>query len=352
MAYSRGGYSGYHGRRTLNDLLKLIAAVLAVLVVLMLGLLFFGQDYLVYTDDGLRLDLPFLQEEEPELPEPGDISVVIQPQGEDKPEPEPEEPAMTALELPVEAVLDGTALDKLEEAGANALILEMKDQEGKLAWVSEQMGSYMEHVNGGDQEVNEALKRWNQGEVYTVARVCCFRDNTVPYYRRAMAIRSGQGNWRDELGLRWMDPASEETQDYLAALCGELAQLGFDEIVLEQCSFPIRGNRQTISEGVDPARYPQVMDQFLAQVERTLAAGETKLSIRIEREHLTGENGGLTSTTLNKSGRLWMERDGESPNLTVALVAAGITDAQERLVELTSDLSGEEEGPRAVLTGT
>ena len=56
-------FGGYRGRRTLTDILRIIAVVLAVAVALLLAGLFVLQDYLVYTDDGLRVELPFFQEE-------------------------------------------------------------------------------------------------------------------------------------------------------------------------------------------------------------------------------------------------------------------------------------------------
>lgn len=63
MGRSSGKYGGYRGRRTLTDILKIIAIVLGILVALVLAGLFLAQDYLVYTDEGLRLELPFLLEE-------------------------------------------------------------------------------------------------------------------------------------------------------------------------------------------------------------------------------------------------------------------------------------------------
>ena len=96
---------------------------------------------------------------------------------------------MAAVELPVQSVLDGTAAAELEQAGANALVLRMKDQEGALAWASGQELA-MSLELGAPAEVSEALRQWNAGSVYTVARVCCFRDNTVPYHRNSMALRA------------------------------------------------------------------------------------------------------------------------------------------------------------------
>lgn len=58
-------YNGYRGRSTANEKLRIIAALLAVLVVLALAALLLSQRYIVYSDDGLHLDIPFLQEDPP-----------------------------------------------------------------------------------------------------------------------------------------------------------------------------------------------------------------------------------------------------------------------------------------------
>ena len=361
MRRSGYGYSGYRGRRTANELLKLIALVLGVLVVLVVGGLMLGQEYIVFTDNGVRLDLPFFREDRPEEPDLGDVSVVVRPREPEKtepeeqpqPEPQPEETIMAAVELPVSAVLDGTATRRLEEAGANSLILEMKDREGHLAWRTEQPLAVQSSVPMGSGEVNEALRSWNQGEVYTVARVCCFRDNTLPYQRNDVALKATYGNWRDELGLRWLDPDSQSARDYLAGLCGELAQLGFDEIVLVSASFPFRGNLEAISAGGSFAGggYDAAMDSFLSQVREALAPYGTALSLETDREALTSGRSGLSGDILEPNvDRFWMAEDSQSPGLTEILAGLGIGEPEGRLVSLVPGLEGTENGPCGVLT--
>ena len=113
----RGGAGGYRGRRTLTDILKIIAVVLAVLVVLLTALLLAVQRFIVYTEDGIRVDLPFFQREEtpPSAPNRENISILEEPAGSGEPaDPVPEEPAdpapeetaetMSALQLPLQAL--------------------------------------------------------------------------------------------------------------------------------------------------------------------------------------------------------------------------------------------------------
>ena len=82
MGRRNGGYGGYRGRRTFHDILKWVAAILAVLVVILAGVLVFGQRYLVFRDQGVRLELPFLHQKDGQQSGPGDVSLEVRPQGD------------------------------------------------------------------------------------------------------------------------------------------------------------------------------------------------------------------------------------------------------------------------------
>lgn len=358
MSRFKNEYVGYRGRRTLKDILRLIAIILGILVLLMGAGLLFGQRYIVYTDDGLRVEWPFGEEKRPEPLEPGDVSVVVRPQeGHTPPEElleETEEMALSALELPLEVVLDGTARQQLDEAGANALILEMKGPEGLLNWQSEKPLAIQAKVNSERSEINARLEEWNRGDVYTIARVCCFRDNTMPYQRNAVALRAGYGNWRDELGLRWLDPDNADARAYLAQLCGELARLGFDEILLECCAFPTLGNREAIvqKDSFVTGQYAVTTEAFLNEVAGVLEPYDTVLAVRVERDSLTGADtlSGLTPAVLERCAhRLWMAEDGASPALLDLMSGAGIQEPDKRLVRVTSSLTDGADQAQAVL---
>lgn len=353
---------GYRGRRTVTDILKIIAIVLGALVVLAAAGAIYLQRYMVYTDEGVKLNLPpFLQAlrqgGEPDasasIPDPGDLSIDIQPAGSVSEPQQPEEPAGVALALPVSAVTDGTAAARLAEAGADMLVLEVKDQEGRLAWLSGRAEAARSKVNG-TQETTDALRQWNAGEVYTVARVCCFRDNAVPYYHNPLALRSGNGNWRDELGLRWLSPADEKAQDYIAGLCGELAQLGFDEIVLEHFAFPTQGRLERISKGRPdaPEERTAQLEALLTLAEQAAAPYGTKISLRAERDSLTGaeRDSGVTAQLLERYAyRIWMAEDGLLPAAPDLLEQTGISGGTDRLVSIVPAAAQESAIVQAVI---
>lgn len=60
----RGHYNGYRGRPGVREILKITVVLLAVLGVLTAAVLMYAQRYIVYTDDGIRLELPFFGGEE------------------------------------------------------------------------------------------------------------------------------------------------------------------------------------------------------------------------------------------------------------------------------------------------
>ena len=75
----RGHYDGYRGRSVTQTVLSVIVCILAVLVILSGALLLFGQRYLYYTADGVRLDVPFLTRQSEQAPDVDQVVVEILP---------------------------------------------------------------------------------------------------------------------------------------------------------------------------------------------------------------------------------------------------------------------------------
>ncbi len=72
---SRRRNTGYRGRTWARSALNIALCLLILLLVLGAGLLLLGQRYIVYTDDGIRLELPFFAQEQPD-PELGRVDVI------------------------------------------------------------------------------------------------------------------------------------------------------------------------------------------------------------------------------------------------------------------------------------
>ncbi len=358
MRRTKFDYRSYHGKRTVTDWLKRIALILAILAVLAVAFLLWGQKYFAYTDGGLRLTLPFLQQEAPKPVDPGQVDAVVE-----EPEPkedtshpvEPPRPekSTSAIAVPLSALLDGSAAALAEQAEANSVVVEMKDAKGRLGWQSEHPLAGAALPGAEVPEVNRQLSAWNQGDLYTIARLSCFQDESLGS-NMDHTIRTSSGyRWKDSSGLHWASPADQEVQNYLIELMVDLAQLGFDEIVLEHWGYPAQSNGPlgNIQAG---DQYPvgeldTVVTGFLAQASSALEPYDVRLSLAISPGQLTGDDPGtgLTLEALNTSiDRIWME--GIRTEVLTALNTSGVTRAEERLVSQCDTLDSKQPGAQAI----
>ena len=328
------GYESYRGRSKLQTALTAVAVILFVVLLLAVAFFFFAQQYIVYDDQGkAHLEFPFLQQAEatptPAQPsEPAIVVVTETPQPTPTPTPEP---IPAVVELPLSALTDGTAAQQVASAGGNAALFVMKGEDGALAWVSEQEMALGAGMNAAQEGINEAIAALNGGELYTVAKISLFKDLNTPYhYSEGNALRSQSGNWRAPGGCRWFSPASPAVRDYLTNICRELCELGFDEILLDNCAFPAEGHLEWIVEGelYDPNRLTQDLEDFCAQLREDLSDyPQVRISMTVSPAVLTlteGDRSGQTPELFSKyADRVYLPQPGEGEDWSEALARMG-----------------------------
>lgn len=351
---SQFDYHSYRGRTTVTDWLKRIALVLAVLVVILVAVLFFGQGSISYTDEGLRIHWPFSQQSDPQTPDPGNVTVIegdpaalpdSSQEGETTPPEEPQADASSILSVSLSSLLDGSAAQLAQEAGADGVVVTMKDDQGALGWQSQQALASALQDGVDSATVNAALTAWNEGDVYTVARLSCFRDEALGSNMDYTLRTSSDYRWRDSGDLHWATPSNEAVRSYLIGLMTELAQMGFDEIVLDHFGYPTQADGTLGNLGQSEDNYPAgaldgVITDFLAQAAQALEPYGTKLSLHASADVLTGADGsaGLTPAALNASvDRVWAS--GTRSDVLAALEGAGVDNAADRLVSLVDQLA-------------
>lgn len=335
------GYDSYRGRGGIRTFLKAVIALLIVVLILVVAAFIFLQKYMVYSDDGqARLELPWLQNVPVETAEPSapvtsqSVEVVTQ-EPDDQPTflPLTVEPTVKGAML-AESYLNGQTLPATATDGLTAAIFDMKGDDGLLRYASQLSVANSLRVNTQPESRNEAIKAVTAGEVPTVARVSCLRDNHVPRQDHSMSLRTASGNWMDADGNRWVNPSSEKTRAYLAGVCAELAELGFDEILLDNAGYPTGGRTASIKAGstYDPDHLDGAVGELYAQVQTALAAyPDVKLSIVVTPEALAGNQSGQTAELLGQyAQRVYVRTDDPAAlaQAQAALVAAGLSESQ------------------------
>ncbi len=297
------GYQSYRGRRAAST--KLIVAVLT-LILLAACMFLVIQRYASYTDDGqLHFNLPsFFQKEETEppaedksgdsqnQPEDPDVNLVISgPDGTSEPaeppvdtEPEPAAPEEVRL-LALETIpADNAALtETLATTGANGFVYHIRDNTGKVLYASP---TAADKASTGDETSNEALFRLCAGTDKAVARFNCFHDSyyAFTHMQEAAICQKTTYVWYDNHSYHWLDPSKEQARNYVIGLAMECADLGFDELLLEELCYPTSGKLEKIDYSGNTMGKTEALTLFLTELRAALEPYGTKLSLLLTEE--------------------------------------------------------------------
>jgi hypothetical protein len=132
-------------------------------------------------------------------------------------------------------------LDLIERTEANAMVIDVKETDGRLYHATDleaaaEVGAIRETPVFDLEELLPMLK---ERGIYTIARMVVMKDNTSAAARPELAVRnSATGEpWRDNIGGAWLDPSAPGVAEYIAAIAGDLAEKGFDEVQLDYIRF-------------------------------------------------------------------------------------------------------------------
>ena len=206
------------------------------------------------------------------------------------------------------------SLDQLADAqtladGYDGVILPMKTADGALGYVSALPLAADAGASSGDPDRNEVLRALNDTPgLYTVAQVSCLRDSALVREEPGLSLHRVSGSpWLDESRQGWLDPAQPQVQSYLIGLCRELAQLGFDEILLTDCGFPTQGDLDSL-RAVEEKE--ETLETFCRQLQGALADTPVTLSVRGQRDSVTADPvSGQTTALLATFGRVWTQAE-------------------------------------------
>ena len=263
MAY----YDRYRGsRRRRQNRIKTIFLVLLLLVVVGIAALFVLQETAIFTHDGFRF--PFSRQEEAPQQTPddgGDIKLEIQePQpgtlqpgtfADPLPEPLPEPvalPRTAAMLTDGHALLTDKAglLRQFSQRGLSQLAFVVKTPDG-ISLVDDDDVS-----DGVDPQSAFFSLELDSLEMGKIALISALRDNVRPrtgHRSSSLKLESGS-TWLDREYMAWFDPAGEDTLDCLLATIRACEAAGFEQVVLDNFSYPTAGKLELIDYGDAQAR--------------------------------------------------------------------------------------------------
>lgn len=244
----------YKGRRKYKVPLMILFFVLALLLVLTVGLFYGLQQFIVYDETGVHLQLVSPEaEENPEapaavIPTPDvsgmtvnivyrdpDFSQVSFEVGQER---DARESAFVSFRDASDGARLQTRLAELQEQGYTSFLLDLKTESGQLAWAS-MAPMALSFGTGGTMDYTETVAALHEQGMSVAARISVCADNLLAVRNWPLALRNSAGMpFADDNEVFWLDPYNRQVRLYIIDLMEELAAQGFDEIVLDDLWHP------------------------------------------------------------------------------------------------------------------
>lgn len=293
MARNTDGF--YRGKKKRKKSAVAITVVLLLLIAVAALLIYGPQKYIVITNDGLHLEIPFLSDgsktptdsDTPEKRSFEEVNAVVEIGETDYDSVEAVagerlEP-IKAKFVPFDSVTEeGIASAAADMGKADTLMLELKTEKGQLAYAS-QTDIARGYGTAGELDLGKVISSLHDDGIKVAVRLCCFVDDALASrYQKLALCTSGGKPFTDDSGS-WLDPTSSTVRGYIISLCRELDKLGVDEIVLSTVRLPDPGENSfafAVTNGLEQT--PQtVISGFAMKLTRSLSSLNAALSIQI-----------------------------------------------------------------------
>ena len=246
----------YRGKRKYSWIITLIVFFVVILILTAAWMFTYLQRFLVYDKDGLELVMP--SEQSSRLPASDgtpqhinvpkvDVEIVVDRTDYSSVETSAGEDLtpLHALLVPAKEITESN-LDYygLGIGDFNAVVLELKGADGFLRYKSGIPLAESYGVNG-DFDISAALGKLKSKDVYLIAQISALVDETMAVRNGPIALKNAvTGSPFQNSGGAWLDPYDDTVRTYLTDLMTELADLGFDEVLLTGLYCPDSENLQ------------------------------------------------------------------------------------------------------------
>lgn len=305
----------YRTKMRLKAGLKTTLIILAVLLVLdALAIIYLGR-YVVYGEDGVRIDFDrstgktvdpseLMRTEEASVPE---VELIYG-------DPKTNE---TGAELFSGYYIDTAMLQNPDEVlsalqaldGPCTVMIDLKSRSGSFYYSTGIEGAVTADSIDVSQ-VDEIVSYLRANGFTTIARVKSFCDTNFALEHISSGIPTSEtALWRDRNGYFWIDPEDELVIEYLKQIVAELSGKGFREIVLDEFYYPessqiLYTSEKTKTELVNDAA--QQLVRYFLNTNITISFGDPHPGFSVQSEsariYLSGVDGSGVSDALATYG--------------------------------------------------
>lgn len=174
-------------------------------------------------------------------------------------------------------------LKKIETTEINAIIVDVKNVKGNISYRTDftEANRIGASKHSTIRNIHHFLAELKSRNVYTIARICVFKDTRQAKHFPHRAIKtSGGAVWKDKHNSAWVDPYRKKSQDYTLTVAEDAAKAGFDEINFDYIRFPARVGLRYAKKNTQANRIAAI-EGFLKRAQERLRPYGTLISVDI-----------------------------------------------------------------------
>ena len=233
------------------------------------------------------------------------------------------------------AELFAAELDAAAQKGIERLVLEVKADDGTLAFSTATKIGKSTLLSGDDAVFNANLKLARESGYKIAFYLSCFKDNEAARRNQEYSARTeNKVIWLDGENVRWLSAYSEEARGYITALMKELVLFAPDEFILSNISFPVYGKTELIAYPDGGTGKSAILKSFIEEAQE--AAENIPLSAVYENykgDYL--RKSGQNAEDFTVFDKLYISREGG--RLSAPMRDAGVE--HEVIIPIQSDAS-------------
>ena len=176
-----------------------------------------------------------------------------------------------------------TAADALKADGYTAVMVELKYDNGKLAYKSEvaEAVEFGANPSVAALALDDIVDVLHNAGLYVTGRVCAFRDDLAAKGNSALALMNTAGFRYSDGASRWISVYTTAGQDYLLALLNEMEDAGVDEVMLRDFALPADAGTTAPKHEVSTGRF-ETVESFVKRISTECAGLSLNLEIDVE----------------------------------------------------------------------
>jgi hypothetical protein len=202
-------------------------------------------------------------------------------------------------------------LETAKSDGYDSVVIEMKDDEGKLLYKSSiDVVASDNEINTGTLTAEQIAKTVTDAGLTPIARISTLKDHIAPQKLKDVSYVGWLDNTPQAGGKRWSNPHLPGTKLYIAQITSELHEAGFSDVVFANTIFPVfRGVDFTILP-VNETN-PETRFTALAEIVNNSALAGSNILIEVTFSDLAGAGGNPEGTAeILRNGSDSLEAEG------------------------------------------